>query len=787
MTNEKRIDPLLNMETVGGERSTAPTNNPTTSIDVLGHKLGQELLDSGISIENQKFLSYRRVSPREAFKLTGHEYAGWLVLYTDPKGKPYTHNGNPFYRLKPDSGQIKGHDAPKYLTAKGAGNRPYFSPFLDSKHISEVRDVVITEGEKKTDSLTIHGFPTIGLAGVWSWKDGRSGGMLPELEAINWRGRNTFIVFDSDVVLKDPVKKALEALCNALTEKGANVRVATLPMDLDGSKNGADDFLVKYGREALRQLLGKARDSHKNRKFIWKDEPTLSHHTAVTASVVFKNTYALRPAIGLYKWVGTRWEHLAKRKPKDAITTPLHNWLDHQNWENRTSHHLNSITSELLARIEHPEWDSKHLMSFKNGTFNINKQTFNKSHNRKDYLTHSFDFNFSPDAKCPTWIKFLNESFSNNQEIIELLKAAFKWTIFPKDNSRAFLMELIFDLYGRRGSGKSTTLEVLQAVAGNSYGVIKPSTLKPTELFSLIGKKIAYDSDSSGHISDAGKLDKIISNEPVLVKQLFFNETFERLGVVIWRAFNDNPTVSGGGVEGLGRRMLTFKFEKTAANPDPHLKNKLLAEIEGIFQWCWSMDDNKMFEVLRNRGNIESITKATIENLLDTQPALQFIYEFAGDSEQRYKASEIYSKYCDWCNESGKHRMTSTNFGKELGKMEGFVQKEFKTDANYYVISKFKEINLAKHFGITTNGQLNPPSRTVANPNPPASNPPINKGNDKSMDSMDSSNNKNSFKNKKENINRKEFSQQTLQTLQPSITGSSWDTDSGDDPFWDEM
>ena len=174
MTNEKRIDPLLNMETVGGERSTAPTTNPTTSIDVLGHKLGQELLDSGISIENQKFLSYRRVSPEEAFKLTGHKYAGWLVLYTDPKGKPYTHNGNPFYRLKPDSGQIKGHDAPKYLTAKGAGNRPYFSPFLDSKHISEVRDVVITEGEKKTDSLTIHGFPTIGLAGVWSWKDGRS-------------------------------------------------------------------------------------------------------------------------------------------------------------------------------------------------------------------------------------------------------------------------------------------------------------------------------------------------------------------------------------------------------------------------------------------------------------------------------------------------------------------------------------------------------------------------------------------------------------------------------------
>ena len=156
MTNEKRIDPLLNMETVGGEKSTAPTNNPTTSIDVLGHKLGQELLDSGISIENQKFLSYRRVSPEEAFKLTGHRYSGWLVLYTDPKGKPYTHNGQPFYRLKPDAGQITEG---KYRTISGAWYRPYFSPFLTKNHIHSFKDLLITEGEKKADSLNIHGIP----------------------------------------------------------------------------------------------------------------------------------------------------------------------------------------------------------------------------------------------------------------------------------------------------------------------------------------------------------------------------------------------------------------------------------------------------------------------------------------------------------------------------------------------------------------------------------------------------------------------------------------------------
>ncbi len=222
-----------------------------------------------------------------------------------------------------------------------------------------------------------------------------------------------------------------------------------------------------------------------------------------------------------------------------------------------------------------------------------------------------------------------------------------------------------------------------------------------------------------------------------------------------------------------------------AANPDPELKNKLLSEIEGIFQWCWNMDDNKMFEVLENRGNVAAVAEATIENYLDNQPVLQFVYELAGDSEQKFKASEIYSKYCDWCNESGKHKMTSTNFGKELGKMEGFSKKKKEMDGNYYFISEFKKINLAEHFGISTNARLNPPSCKVADPNPPSSKPSIDEGNNKSMESMDSSNNKNSFKNKKENINRKEFSQQTLQTLQPSITGSSWDTDSDeDDPYW---
>jgi len=787
-------DPSLMKGEDSSAKSIANTGFNTDPNPKLGRKLVQELIDSGIPVHSQNFLNYRNVSREEAFELVGMRLSGWAVLYTDFNKKPYSHDGKLFYRLKPDAGQLTGDKPAKYLSAKGSGCRPYFSPFLEANHIKEVRDVIFTEGEKKTDCLTLHGFPTIGIAGVDCWRDRRSDGMLPELEQIKWRGRNVFIAFDSDVVTKDSVKRALKALSTVLTEKGANVRVVTLPCDLDGTKNGADDFIVKYGRKALEHLLLISRDSHKNKKYIWVEEPVKSHHVAVIASSVFSNLYANRPVYGLYKWEGTRWKNL-EEKPITAIDVALHKWLDHMGWERRESGFLKSVKDELLVRIKHTEWNPSHLMSFKNGTFNVNTQNFSRSHDRRDYVTHAFDFKYDEDAKCPTWIKFLNETFDNDQELINLLKAAFKWSISAKDTTRPFLLEVFFDLYGRRGSGKGTLLEVLMAVAGgkDSYGILRATTFtKPTSRVSLLNKKLAIDPDASGHISDAGVFDSIVTNEPVEVKRLYLNEGDERLGVVIWRAFNDNPTASGGGVEGLGRRMVTFPFNKTASNPDIYLKTKLFAEVEGIFQWFWKMNDNVMMQTLKNRGNIAAVAEASIENQLENQPVLQCIFELAdSDSILDIGATELYLKFKTWCDETGKGKLSQTKFGKELSKMDGLVKKYKKDGLFRYSISPKTKFDFAEYFGITNKGQLNPPSEIVTNPNPPASNPSSGGGKEKSIDSLDSSTSKNSNKNKNNSIYKEKVSPEPLHTLQPSMfeesapIGSAHDIGSDDDdPFW---
>ena len=169
----------------------------------------------------------KSVTANEAFELVGKTAKGWVVPFKNPQGIHYlTSDRKPFYRLKPNKGELKGDSPPKYFSPKEQGCRPYFSPLLELKHLASGRDIFITEGEKKSDCLVAHGFPTIGLSGVWCWKDHRSGEskILPELTNFNWKKRTVFVVFDSDILEKSGVKDAYKSLKAALEELGATVK-----------------------------------------------------------------------------------------------------------------------------------------------------------------------------------------------------------------------------------------------------------------------------------------------------------------------------------------------------------------------------------------------------------------------------------------------------------------------------------------------------------------------------------------------------------------------------------
>ena len=119
--------------------------------------------------------------------------------------------------------------------------------------------VHLTEGELKACCAVKHGYPTIAVGGVWSWRSAKRGeGVTPTLtpSGFTWQERTVYVVFDSDVAVKPDVAAARLALCETLTALGARPALVTLPTGAaDGGKTGLDDFLVAYGKAAYDDAL----------------------------------------------------------------------------------------------------------------------------------------------------------------------------------------------------------------------------------------------------------------------------------------------------------------------------------------------------------------------------------------------------------------------------------------------------------------------------------------------------------------------------------------------------
>lgn len=157
---------------------------------------------------------------------------------------------------------VTGQKTTRYFQAAGTGLHAYFPPFVDWQKVAldVTQTLLITEGEKKAASATVHGFPCVGLGGVDCFASKKDDTLLlPELqEGIRWEGRDVVIIFDSDAATNQNVLAASIRLGRRLFALQAKVRIASLPpwKDADGNlqKQGVDDLIVHAGEEAAQAL-----------------------------------------------------------------------------------------------------------------------------------------------------------------------------------------------------------------------------------------------------------------------------------------------------------------------------------------------------------------------------------------------------------------------------------------------------------------------------------------------------------------------------------------------------
>ena len=84
------------------------------------------------------------------------------------------------------------------------------------------RPVVWTEGSKKADSLASHGLVAVSTPGVEGW---RSPSAITDLWGLALKGRDVYCMYDSDILVKPAVRRAVIALARWMENKGAVVHV----------------------------------------------------------------------------------------------------------------------------------------------------------------------------------------------------------------------------------------------------------------------------------------------------------------------------------------------------------------------------------------------------------------------------------------------------------------------------------------------------------------------------------------------------------------------------------
>jgi len=200
-----------------------------------------DLQKSGLTDDTITKANIHSVPPRDIAKILGKSYADKIdSLLAFPYGK----NGFCRYKVFPPIKDKDGHKV-KYFQVQGSGVYLYYPPGIEAEIADPSIPLSFVEGEKKSLKGCQEGIISIGMGGIWNFKEKGSDELAQDFDNIPLRGRTINLIPDGDYRKNKNVEQAVLLLAQKLKSKGATPYLISLP---DGEeKIGLDDFLVQFG------------------------------------------------------------------------------------------------------------------------------------------------------------------------------------------------------------------------------------------------------------------------------------------------------------------------------------------------------------------------------------------------------------------------------------------------------------------------------------------------------------------------------------------------------------
>ena len=244
--------------------------------------------------------------------------------------------------------------------------------------------------------------------------------------------------------------------------------------------------------------------------------------------------------------------------------------------------------ASTVARFDADPW----LLGTPGGVVDLSTGSLRASH-PDDLITKHTAVPYVPDAKCSRWLRFLEEIFEGDQELISFVQRWAGYLLTGDVGEQVFLF-----LFGIGKNGKSTLVKHIADVMGD-YAAKSPTSLfvdsrvhdphRPApEIVRLKGLRFTYASEpeEGAKLSEA-RLRELTGGEPIAARDLH-KSTIEFVPQVkLFMIGNHRPTVKST-TFGTWRRvqLLNFARKFSDSEVDHSLDDVLRSEYEGILAWA---------------------------------------------------------------------------------------------------------------------------------------------------------------------------------------------------------
>lgn len=318
----------------------------------------------------------------------------------------------------------------------------------------------------------------------------------------------------------------------------------------------------------------------------------------------------------------------------------------------------------LPERLDADPW----MLTVRNGTVDLRTGKLLPAR-REDYITKTAAVRYDSEARCPTFMQFINKILLGNENLISFVQRAVGYSLTGKVTERC-----LFILHGIGRNGKSTLLEVLQAML-DEYALRTPTeTLMvryggseiPNDIARLKGARFvsASESEEGQRLAEA-KIKDLTGGDTVSAR-FMRGEFFDfRPEFKLWLATNHRPVIRGTDNAIWDRiRLIPFEYRVPEEEQDPDLPEKLKAELDGIFQWAL---EGCLAWLTNGLGKPAEIVQAVSEYRGEMDVLGQFLDDCCElEPYLETPVKDLYQEYRKWCEINAEKMISRKRFSQRL-------------------------------------------------------------------------------------------------------------------------